>query len=96
MQQLAPGHGEMITAPEQEINALVQHRLGREQKVIEKLSCVSPTSLDELTALVYDDVDTSLHPVAQLSLHAHLIKLLEEGYADCMDDQWFLLGDENK
>ena len=35
-------------------------------------------SLDTLVKVVYDDVDTSLHKMAKLSLSAHLIKLREE------------------
>ena len=89
VQQLAPGHGEMITKPEDEIMALVKHRHGREQKVIDKFSVAAPITLKALTPLVYDDVDASLHPVAELSLHAHLLKLAEEERASCIDDQWF-------
>ena len=91
VQQLAPGHGEMITTPIMEVDALIKHRLKRENKVIEKLLLASPILLEELTPLVYDDVDVSLHKVASLSLHAHLLKLLEEDRASCTDNQWFSL-----
>ena len=96
VKQLAPGHGEMITTPIDEIQGLVKHRLGREQKVIDKLSMASPISLAQLTPLVYDDVDVSLHQVAELSLHAHLLKLAEEDRAICTDEQWLWRVDKNK
>jgi hypothetical protein len=42
--------------------------------------------------VVYDDVDTSLHKMAMLSLHAHLIKLQREQRAlhHAADDTWSL------
>ncbi len=50
----------------------------REQKVIAGLRSTGRAPLDELVKVVYDDVDTSLHKMAMLSLHAHLIKLQQE------------------
>jgi hypothetical protein len=40
--------------------------------------------------VVYDDVDTSLHKMAQFSLSAHLIKLQRENRAvhHAADDSW--------
>ncbi len=89
VQQLAPGHGEMIDTPEQEITGLIQHRLGREKKVIKQLALHQGLSISALTPFVYDDVDAALHSVASLSLHAHLLKLEQEGLSFCTDEQWF-------
>ena len=43
--------------------------------------------------MVYDDVDTSLHKMAKLSLSAHLIKLQHENRAlhHAADDSWEML-----
>jgi hypothetical protein len=57
---------------------LVNHRLQREAKVLKGLRGLKSASMDELVAVVYDDVDVSLHQMAKLSLHAHLIKLEAE------------------
>jgi glyoxylase-like metal-dependent hydrolase (beta-lactamase superfamily II) len=38
-----------------------------------------PSNIDELLLSVYDDVPEMLHPIAKMSLLAHLIKLEEEG-----------------
>jgi hypothetical protein len=48
------------------------------------------SSLDDLVKVVYDDVDTSLHKMAKLSLSAHLIKLNQENRAlhHAADDAW--------
>jgi hypothetical protein len=72
---------------------LVNHRLKREEKVIAGLRKTGPTSVDDLVKVVYDDVDTSLHKMAKLSLSAHLIKLHQENRAlnHPGDDTWEML-----
>ena len=75
---LAPGHGTIINQPMDEIRGIIDHRLGREAKVVGVITQQREGSLDTLTPLVYDDVDASLHPIARYSLHAHLIKLQKE------------------
>ena len=75
--KIAPGHGEIIHDPIKIINATIEHRLGREEKVLEKLNKIGPSTIDELIIEVYDDVSAMLHPIAKWSLEAHLIKLNE-------------------
>jgi len=55
------------------------HRLGREEKVLAKMSDLGPATLDRLTPAVYDDVPSERHSWAKLTLEAHLIKLLRDG-----------------
>ena len=74
---IAPGHGDLIQDPMEIVNATIEHRLKREQKIIEKLEKLGPASVDELVNDVYDDVASFLHPIAKWSLEAHLIKLIE-------------------
>ena len=64
-----------------EVEWLIKHRLGREQKVIDGLHKLRRATVDDLVTVVYDDVDTSLHNMAKLSLSAHLIKLRRENRA---------------
>lgn len=78
LSSLLPGHGDVIHEPLQEIEGLIAHRLRREQKVIDVLRAECSGSIDELTPLVYSDVDASLHWLAQISLWAHLLKLEKE------------------
>ena len=87
---LAPGHGRLIRAPHEEVRKIIAHRLKREEKVLDALKRRSPGSLDELVPLAYDDVPERLHPVARRSLHAHLIKLVEDGRARESGNQWEL------
>ncbi len=75
--KIAPGHGELIHDPIKIIDSIIEHRLGREKKVLEKLNKIGPSTIDELVIEVYDDVSAILHPIAKWSLEAHLIKLNE-------------------
>jgi glyoxylase-like metal-dependent hydrolase (beta-lactamase superfamily II) len=79
LQAFAPGHGHLITTPHDEARRLIAHRLKREQKVVDAFARKNPATLDELVAIVYDDVPQRMHPVARRSLHAHLLKLEQEG-----------------
>jgi len=89
LQALAPGHGRLIDEPRAEIEALIKHRLGREHKVRQTLeSQQRPQALDGLVVHAYDDVDPALHPIAQLSLWAHLLKLQKDGEAIERDGLW--------
>ena len=79
---------DVMPNPREVIQGLVDHRLGREAKVISVLEAERSGTLAELVVPVYDDVDPSLHPIAQLSLLAHLIKLQGEGKARQQDEIW--------
>ncbi len=90
---IAPGHGEVMEDSRSVVSWLVNHRLQREQKVIEALQQLGRASVDELVGVVYQDVDTSLHKMARLSLTAHLIKLHQENRAlqHPADDSWEII-----
>ncbi|WP_218042532.1 MBL fold metallo-hydrolase [Steroidobacter gossypii] len=77
--RIAPGHGLVIEDAQAEIVRIVAHRLQREAKVVERLSRLGSSSVATLVVSVYDDVDPRLHPVAQGSLLAHLLKLEQDG-----------------
>lgn len=88
--KLAPGHGEMIMTPMEEISGIIRHRLAREQKVMTVLEQLVRAPLDELLEVVYDDVPRYMHTFAELSLLAHLIKLEEECRVVRSEDKWLL------
>lgn len=85
---IAPGHGGLIPDPASELQYLIAHRLKREAKVYEKLRAFDRATLEELVVPVYDDVDPSLHPIAQYSLLAHLLKLQKDGRTEETDSRW--------
>lgn len=76
---LAPGHGGLIAEPQDEIRQLIQHRMNREEKVLAAFRAVNPAGLDDLLPLVYEGLRADLLPAARRSLHAHVIKLAEDG-----------------
>lgn len=80
IRSIAPGHGDLIRQPSEWIEYLIQHRLRREQKIIKALSVTGVASIRDITQVVYDDVDPSMHEIAQISLWAHVLKLEKEGY----------------
>lgn len=85
---LAPGHGNPIEAPYEEVCHLIAHRLKREERVLDAFGAKNPATLDELVPMVYNDVSPRLHPVARRSLHAHLIKLQREGRVEENGELW--------
>lgn len=91
MTHLAPGHGDLMENPAAVVQWLVDHRLERERKVVRVLQQHMRASIDQLVTEVYDDVPTDVHPVARLSLHAHLIKLEQEQRARREQEQWCFL-----
>lgn len=87
---VAPGHGHLIEKPHDEVRRLIAHRMKREQKVLDALRRAGPGTLDDLLPLAYDDVPRAIHPVARRSLHAHLIKLADEGRARQNAEAWVI------
>ncbi len=75
----APGHGNIMKEPTKTINSIIRHRLSRESKVFRCVEKKQNSNIDQLLLLVYDDVPEMLHPIAKMSLLAHLIKLEEDG-----------------
>jgi glyoxylase-like metal-dependent hydrolase (beta-lactamase superfamily II) len=81
VRSLLPGHGDVMHEPWAVIDGLIAHRLQREQKVIAVLRALGKGTIGEITPAVYDNVDASLHWLAEISLWAHLLKLDKEGRA---------------
>lgn len=88
--RIAPGHGVVIEKARAEIARIIAHRLQRESKVARALESSPDSNLESLVRVVYDDVDPRIHPLAQSSLMAHLIKLEEDGIAERRDQRWRL------
>ena len=75
---LYPGHGPVIDAPDSVIASYIEHRLERERQILSALRGASD-SVGSVVGDVYRDVDPSLHPLAAVSVMAHLEKLRREG-----------------
>ena len=75
---MLPSHGPPVREPRRRLEELIQHRLEREQQVIDLLAQGKGT-IAELVDSVYPELDSFLHAVAKGQVHAHLIKLENEG-----------------
>jgi len=91
LQALAPGHGDIMVNPHEEIRNLIAHRLRREQKVLAKLEISRAVDINTLVLSVYDDVAPHLIPWAKRTLLAHLVKLQKEQRVDCQQERWQLI-----
>ncbi len=74
---LAPGHGPAIVAVQKRLTELAQHRLDREAQVMAALEGGAQTT-EEITAAVYEGVPQDVLQLAQQSVLAHLLKLMNE------------------
>ena len=92
IEKIAPGHGEVLESPHQVADWIINHRLEREKKVFEALKKVTRGTPDTLVEKVYDDVDSSLFPIAKASLLAHLIKLEEDQVIVRSGDEYIYQG----
>ncbi len=86
-----PAHGNPIDNPSNYFEFYIQHRLFREQKVLNSLSHDTPKNLDELVKQAYNDVSSRIYGIAKLSLESHLIKLIEEKRVLCKAQKYFLV-----
>lgn len=78
LETLCPGHGPTIDAPEATIAEYISHRLERESQIVGALER-GADSVGSIVVDVYRDVDEALHPIAAMSVAAHLEKLGAEG-----------------
>ncbi len=87
--RIYPGHGPVIETPQAVIEEYIEHRLMRERQVIDGLAGASaPVTPEELVAQIYADVAPVLHPIAAMSVRAHLAKLARERRAVQDGDRW--------
>jgi glyoxylase-like metal-dependent hydrolase (beta-lactamase superfamily II) len=78
--RLYPGHGPMVGDPATVIRDYVDHRMQREAQVLAALEAGDRTPA-QMVSRIYADVDPALHRFAELSVRAHLAKLVREGRA---------------
>ncbi len=85
-----PAHGAPIHEPGTLFRAYQAHRLMREGWIQKAVEAAGPAggTLDELVLIAYSDVKPEVHPIARLSLEAHLIKLEHDGAVARRGDRW--------
>src|SRR5258708_2221175 len=78
LRRILPAHGPAIERPHELLEEYRHHRDEREHQVLAGLAAGKET-VAGLVAAIYADEDPELHPVAALSVTAHLQKLEREG-----------------
>jgi glyoxylase-like metal-dependent hydrolase (beta-lactamase superfamily II) len=78
LELIAPGHGPLIEQPNAKIDEYLDHRLRREQLVLDALAD-GLREHQELLDRVWGELPPALVPIARSTLEAHLGKLAEEG-----------------
>jgi glyoxylase-like metal-dependent hydrolase (beta-lactamase superfamily II) len=73
-----PGHGPAVWSAAEKLREYVEHRKDRERQILAGLED-GPHAAAELVTRIYDDYPTELHPAAERSVLAHLLKLAREG-----------------
>lgn len=86
-ERLLPAHGPVIDDPEHVLRGYIEHRLEREQQILEALGRGESTP-DAIVARVYRGLKADLIPMAREGVIAHLVKLEREGRARRDGDQW--------
>ena len=81
---LYPTHGAPITEPGPFLQAYLQHRLDREQQILDALRHGHGT-LDAIVAELYADVHPALHHAAARSVFAHLLGMISHGQVDVVE-----------
>ncbi|NMM11492.1 MAG: MBL fold metallo-hydrolase [Polaromonas sp.] len=72
---ILPAHGHVLGAAKQAISQLKAHRLKREAKVVAAMKAQPDGTMNDWLALVYDDTDPRLWPIALRSLQAHVDRI---------------------
>ncbi len=80
LEVIGPGHGPMIFDPAARIAEYIAHRRMRERQVLEALAG-GPRTPGEVAGTLYQNLDPRLHPAAEGTVLAHLVKLVREGRA---------------
>ncbi|HEV2357564.1 MAG TPA: MBL fold metallo-hydrolase [bacterium] len=75
---IAPGHGPLIEDPGARIEEYLAHRRMRERQVLDALTGGARTP-GEIVGVIYSELDPVLHPAAESTVRAHLLKLVREG-----------------
>ncbi|MDP3278100.1 MAG: MBL fold metallo-hydrolase [Deltaproteobacteria bacterium] len=87
--RLLPAHGAPIEDGPKHLQYYRDHRLGREAKIYAALAAFDHGCADtELVSRAYDDVPSTIWPVALRSLRAHLEKLLRESRVTHNGNVW--------
>lgn len=85
-----PAHGPEKRKPQALVRAILAHRKMREAAIFNRVKAGDST-IGEIVANIYADVDPRLHAAAGLSTLAHLENLMEKGRVEVRNGGYFLI-----
>ena len=88
--RMMPAHGAVIEDPVPLLRQYIEHRLRREQQVLEALRR-GDSSVDAIVGRIYRALQDKLVPFARDSVTAHLQKLEREGRARSAAGAWHII-----
>jgi len=92
--RLLPAHGPVIENPDALLRGYIEHRLEREQQILEALRQGDSTP-GEITARVYRGLNAQLLPMASEGVLAHLVKLEREHRVRRDGDGWGIVSGQS-
>lgn len=81
------GHGPAIANPYRKIDEYIEHRLEREQKILNAIADGASTP-KEIVLHAYTDVSPKAHAMAERAVLAHLEKLVDDGQVMNDGERW--------
>jgi glyoxylase-like metal-dependent hydrolase (beta-lactamase superfamily II) len=87
-QLLLPGHGPPLSEPRAHIQSLLDHRVVREQAILEALGEGAQSTWGLVDRLYASKTDPWLRRAAERNVTAHLLKLQSEGRVGRRGDKW--------
>jgi hydroxyacylglutathione hydrolase len=84
---LFPGHWDPVTDAMGKIDEYRRHRLQREAQVLAEVRRGGGTA-SELTRRVYGDLDEKLALAAEMTMKAHLHKLIDDGFVKARGEEY--------
>lgn len=78
LDRLLPAHGDVLSDPYGILGAYLRHRRGRERQILRALTARSQR-IPTIVQTLYPELTEGLVPVAHRQVHAHLLKLRNEG-----------------
>lgn len=89
--QYLPGHGPVLESPQRFVRAVLAHRLRKEDNILEALAKGASTSA-ELTDRLHRHAEPRLRRAAEVTILAHLEKLLGEDRVLKQNEHWQVAG----
>jgi glyoxylase-like metal-dependent hydrolase (beta-lactamase superfamily II) len=88
--RLLPSHGPVIETPDVLLQRYIDHRLRREQQIVQVMREGASTAA-EITAVIYAALSDEMLPMARQGVLSHLVKLERDGRARRDGEAWHIM-----